>query len=79
MAAFVLGAWGHAMLRRAQNAKDVVARGRPEGERMLPGHARDALRLFRDRGDAGVLAFWITPRDLADRRFDHAVATLDGH
>jgi uncharacterized protein YwqG len=35
--------------------------------------------LFWGWGDAGVLQFWITPRDLAAGRFDQAVATLDGH
>jgi hypothetical protein len=30
-------------------------------------------------GDVGVLQFWITPADLAARRFDACVVTMEGH
>jgi uncharacterized protein YwqG len=30
-------------------------------------------------GDCGVLQYWITPEDLAERRFDRVHATLEGH
>jgi hypothetical protein len=67
----------HHLLGRGRDVQG--APGRAEASHVLLAQFDTDEGMFWMWGDCGVLQVWITPEDLAARRFERCVTTLEGH